>query len=184
MNGANPTGPARPGGHPNFLKTSRRGLTRALAALALLFLFPAQFLIPAWAHAQEADLFEKDTLVVQAAAGELRFRVEVAATPAARAQGLMGREYLAPDAGMLFDFKRDAPINMWMKNTLIPLDMLFIERGGRVISIAQQTEPLSLKHIPSGGVVRSVLEINGGAAKRLGIAVGDRVVHSMFPGSG
>ncbi len=168
---------------PNFPLISRRGFGHALAALAFLFLGPL-FLIPPAAHAQEAELFEKDTLVVRAAAGELRFRVEVAATAPARSRGLMHREYLAPDAGMLFDFKRDAPINMWMKNTLIPLDMLFIDRNGKIVSIAQQTEPLSLRHIPSAGVVRSVLEINGGAALRLGIAVGDRVVHSMFSGGG
>jgi hypothetical protein len=81
---------------------------------------------------------------------------------------------------MLFDFKTDRPVAMWMRNTRIPLDMLFIARDGRVANIAERAVPFSEQTIPSAGPVRAVLELAGGTASRLGIKPGDRVVHPMF----
>lgn len=120
-------------------------------------------------------------LAIRTADGsEHRFTVELASTPEERAQGLMFRKALAPDAGMLFDFKELGPVAMWMKNTLIPLDMLFIARDGRIVRIAERTVPLSLTPIPSGEPVLAVLEVNSGTAARLGVRPGDRVVHPIL----
>ncbi len=111
---------------------------------------------------------------------QLAFHVELADTDEQRATGLMYRSRLAADAGMLFDFKRDLPVAMWMKNTFIPLDILFITADGRIAGIVQRTVPQSLATIASPGHVRAVLEVNGGTVERLGIAVDDRVHHPMF----
>lgn len=106
-----------------------------------------------------------------------RFKIEVATKPEERAQGLMFRRTLAPDAGMLFDFGRTDSVAMWMKNTYIPLDMLFITSGGSVVNIAQRAVPESLTAIPSAKPVRYVLEVPGGTASRLGLKAGDTVLY-------
>ena len=137
------------------------------------------------ALAEEGGLvtFETSELAIETARGERhRFRVEFAATHAQRAQGLMYRPSLAPDAGMLFDYGRETLVAMWMKNTFIPLDILFIAANGVIVNIAERTVPGSLASISSAGPVRAVLEINGGAAERLEIKPGDRVVHPIFRG--
>lgn len=108
------------------------------------------------------------------------FQVEVARNDADRAQGLMFRRSMAQEHGMLFDFGRVEPVAMWMQNTYIPLDMLFIRSDGTIARVAANTEPLSTRTIPSGEPVLAVLELNGGAAARLGIKVGDRVEHALF----
>jgi hypothetical protein len=108
------------------------------------------------------------------------FAVELAETDEQRARGLMFRKELPEGRGMLFDFKRETDVSMWMRNTYIPLDMIFIRGDGRILRIAENTEPLSERIIPSGGPVRAVLEVIGGTAKKLGIATGDRVAHAMF----
>ncbi|MFN7054911.1 DUF192 domain-containing protein [Hyphomonas sp.] len=113
-----------------------------------------------------------------------RFTVEVADTPDAVQQGLMFREELAPDAGMLFDFGVTRPASMWMKNTLIPLDMLFIKEDGQVVAIARNAQPHSLRSISPGVPVRGVLEIPGGRAQELGIQPGDRIIHPVFGNTG
>jgi uncharacterized membrane protein (UPF0127 family) len=120
------------------------------------------------------------TLTIVTGSGTHRFNVEVADTPERRAVGLMHRPSMAGNAGMLFDFKTDAPVTMWMRNTRIPLDMLFIARDGRIVNIAERTVPFSEASIPSKGPVRAVLELNGGTSARLGIKPGDRVTHPMF----
>lgn len=109
-----------------------------------------------------------------------RYKVEVAATPVARAQGLMFRRKLAPRAGMLFDFGRDEIARMWMKNTFIPLDMVFAGRDGTVRGIVRNARPRSLDTISSRVPVRAVLELNGGEAGRIGLASGDRIRHPVF----
>ncbi|HEY5412329.1 MAG TPA: DUF192 domain-containing protein, partial [Caulobacteraceae bacterium] len=91
-----------------------------------------------------------------------RFRVEIADNAASRARGLMFRRSLAPDAGMLFDFKTPQHVSFWMKNTLIPLDILFLDKDGYIINLAVNAPPLSQTNIPSGGAVLGVLEIGGG----------------------
>ncbi|HEY5796693.1 MAG TPA: DUF192 domain-containing protein [Bosea sp. (in: a-proteobacteria)] len=108
------------------------------------------------------------------------FQVEVMRTGEQRARGLMHRRYLPADRGMLFDFQRVEPVAMWMENTYIPLDMLFIRADGTIARIAENTEPLSQRTIPSGEPVLSVLEINGGVSRTLGIKPGDRVEHTLF----
>lgn len=109
-----------------------------------------------------------------------RYEVEVAATPAARAHGLMFRRELAPQAGMLFDFGRDEVARMWMKNTFIPLDMVFVGGDGTVRSIVRNAPPRSLDTISSRVPVRAVLELNGGESARIGLAPGDRIRHPVF----
>lgn len=108
------------------------------------------------------------------------FKIEMAVTPAQRSRGLMNRSELAPDAGMLFDYGTPRFVSFWMKDTLIPLDMIFIRNDGRIARIAKRTIPLSLAAVPSGEPVRAVLEVIGGTADRLGIVPGDTVIHPIF----
>lgn len=124
-----------------------------------------------------------DELVIEADGVRHVFQIELADEPAERERGLMFRNKLAPDAGMLFDFGRSEPVYMWMKNTYIPLDMLFIDTAGMVRRIEENTEPFSLKTIASGGQVRYVLELPGGTAGRLGLKPGAQVRHPAIPGS-
>jgi uncharacterized membrane protein (UPF0127 family) len=132
-----------------------------------------------------ADLqrFPISELTIISATGKHRFKVEVAETPAQMTQGLMFRRSLAPDAGMLFDYKEPTAATMWMRNTLIPLDMLFVDAQGRIVDIHQRAVPQSLDVIAAAAPVRAVIELNGGTAARLGIAPGDQVVHPIFGNS-
>ncbi|MCZ8181754.1 MAG: DUF192 domain-containing protein [Beijerinckiaceae bacterium] len=108
------------------------------------------------------------------------FNVEVARNDAQRARGLMFRQSMPQDQGMLFDFERDQLVTMWMKNTYLSLDMIFIFADGRVHRIESRTEPESEKMISSGVPVRAVLELNANVANRLGLKPGDRIIHPMF----
>lgn len=111
------------------------------------------------------------------------FTVEVANTPETRSRGLMFRRELPDGRGMLFDFgARETEVTMWMKNTYIPLDMIFIRANGLINHIAESTTPLSEATISSNGPVKGVLEVIGGTARRLGIAAGDRIEHPFFRG--
>jgi uncharacterized membrane protein (UPF0127 family) len=142
--------------------------TAALGALPQNSIFALR---PAFAQGQSAPVTLPSTpLAIQTSDGNThRFKVEVARSPDERSLGLMFRRTLAPDAGMLFDFGHSEPVAMWMKNTLIPLDMLFIGSDGTVVNIAQRTVPQSLTPIPAAKPVRFVLEVPGGTASRLGI---------------
>jgi uncharacterized protein len=108
------------------------------------------------------------------------FAVEMALTPEEQAKGLMFRRELPEGQGMLFDFQHEQPATFWMKNTYVPLDMIFIRADGTILRIAENTVPLSEALVPSGGPVRAVLEVVAGTARRLGIAPGDRVAHPIF----
>lgn len=108
------------------------------------------------------------------------FMVEMARNDAQRARGLMFRQSMPQDQGMLFDFERDQMVTMWMKNTYLSLDMIFILADGRVHRIESRTEPESERTISSGVPVRAVLELNANVANRLGLRQGDRIVHPMF----
>ena len=122
-----------------------------------------------------------ETLSIATQGGQKQsFRVEVARNDADRAQGLMFRRTMPADQGMLFDFGRVEPVSMWMQNTYLSLDMLFIRPDGTVARIAANTEPLSTRTIPSGEPVLAVLELNAGTAAKLEIRPGDRVEHSIF----
>lgn len=129
-----------------------------------------------------AHAAEESTLEIVTSDGVHVFTVEMARTDEERQKGLMFRKDLPEGRGMLFDFKPDQPVAMWMRNTYIPLDMLFINGDGTIRRIAENTEPLSETTIPSGGPVRGVLEVIGGTAKRLGIKAGDKVAHPLFSG--
>jgi len=119
-------------------------------------------------------------LVIATATAKHRFQIEVARTAEQRRTGLMFRRHLAPDAGMLFTFDPPQLVSMWMKNTILPLDMLFIDAQGRIVNIARNTTPFSLDTIASAGPVAAVLEVAGGTTEKLGIKAGDRVEHELF----
>jgi len=122
----------------------------------------------------------RETLEIASKTGVHAFSVEMATTEAEREKGLMYRKSLPEGQGMLFDFQRDQEVGFWMKNTYIPLDMIFIRGDGRILRIAENTEPLSERIVSSNGPVRAVLEVIGGTARKLGIAPGDRVAHPIF----
>ncbi|MCJ8139822.1 DUF192 domain-containing protein [Falsirhodobacter halotolerans] len=111
----------------------------------------------------------------------LRFHVEVADTVQSRAQGLMGRETMAQSAGMLFVYERPQPASFWMKNTLIPLDMVFTDETGTVRHVHSMAQPHDETPIPGGDEVLTVLEINGGLATKLGIEEGAMLRHPAIP---
>ena len=148
--------------------------SKALVISGLLLLFCA---VPSFG---EDGGFETSRLVVASAGGRHVFTVELAVSAAQRSQGLQNRRRLASDAGMLFDFEAAQPIFFWMKNTYLPLDIMFIADDGRIINIARDTTPLSPAKITSSGPARAVLEVNAGTAKRLGIEAGDSVEHPIF----
>lgn len=107
-------------------------------------------------------------------------QVEIADTEAERSQGLMCRRTMAPDHGMLFDFQSEKPVYFWMKNTILPLDMIFVASDGRIVAIAPNTTPFSVAPVGPGAPVQAVLELNAGRAAALGIAPGDRLKHRIF----
>jgi uncharacterized membrane protein (UPF0127 family) len=114
-------------------------------------------------------------LTIRSAGGEHRFTVEVAETAEQQERGLMFRRALGPDRGMIFPYDPPQEVAFWMKNTLIPLDMIFIRADGRIARIAANTTPRSLDPVPSGEPTAAVLEIRGGRAAELGIREGDLV---------
>ena len=147
----------------------KRFLVSGMAAFALILSAPAAL----------AEL-ETSPLTIESANGAHAFTVEIADEPEEITTGLMNRESMDPDAGMLFDFGQPREAAMWMKNTLIPLDMLFMDPQGKVIAIARETVPGSLRTVTPGVPVKSVLELNGGRAEELGIEPGDEVIHPIF----
>ena len=152
------------------LKISRRLFLSVLTLLGLsTLIFPTGLLA-----------FEKSTLKITTSMGEHVFNVELAVTEKQQVQGLMFRQSMDINAGMLFYYETVRQIQMWMKNTYIPLDMIFIDSRGKVINIVERTIPHSLSIISSGVRARAVLERNSGTASRLGIKEGDKVLHSIF----
>ena len=139
---------------------------------------PFAWILPG--RAQGLVTFPKSKLTIKTAKGAHKFDIEMAVSRAQQSQGLMYRRSLPADAGMLFDYRIPQRIMMWMKNTLIPLDMVFIGADGRVVNIVERTIPQSVATVSSKGKVRAVLEVNGGTASRLGIKPGDHVSHKIF----
>ena len=139
-------------------------------------------LLVGFAPAAYAQLqtFPNAELTIASASGPHKFTVEVATTPGQMEQGLMFRRSLAADAGMIFDYGVPSLAAMWMKNTLIPLDMLFVDQHGRIINIHERAVPGSLEPIAAAAPARAVIELNGGTAARLGIKPGDRVIFPIF----
>jgi uncharacterized protein len=140
----------------------------------------AAFILAAFSLSPALFAASTGTLEIASKTGVHSFTVEVMTNDEERARGLMYRRELPEGRGMLFDFKSEQPVSFWMKNTYIPLDMIFIRADGRILSIAENTEPLSERLVPSGGPVLGVLEVIGGTAKKLGIAPGDRVSYPIF----
>jgi len=124
----------------------------------------------------------RQILEIASKTGVHAFSVEIAETDAERQKGLMYRKDLPEGHGMLFDFHAEQEVGFWMQNTYIPLDMIFIRGDGRILRIAENTEPLSTRIIPSNGPVRAVLEVIAGTARKYGIAPGDRVASAIFNG--
>jgi uncharacterized protein len=149
---------------------------RSLAAASLALIVTLAF---AWTPVRA---FDRTSVEITTKTGVQVFTVEIADTEAAREKGLMFRKNLPPGQGMLFDFHREAPVGFWMKNTYIPLDMIFIRGNGRIANIAENAQPLSETVIPSDGPVLAVLEVAGGTARKLGIVPGDRVANPIFHG--
>lgn len=143
---------------------------------ALLFALPLA-IFPLVAHAGDCAL---DRIWLRQDGRQAQFRIRIADDEAARAQGLMFVENMPAAEGMLFLFERPQRAVFWMKNTLIPLDMLFLSARGEVVSLHERAEPLSEAHIDGGADVAAVLEINGGLARRLGLGVGAEAQHPAF----
>ncbi len=147
----------------------------------LNLLFIAFFLLPAThGRALEAPLSKIEPLTVATETDAVMFTVEIADTEELRTRGLMFRQRLPEDRGMLFDFEAPRPVSMWMKNTYIPLDMLFIREDGTIAYIAENTVPKSLDAIGVSEPVLAVLELAGGTSRKLGIRAGDTVYHRLF----
>jgi uncharacterized membrane protein (UPF0127 family) len=140
----------------------------AISILFLIFILQAQ--------AGPSGMVNSELTIVSSK-GEHRFQIEVARSPEEQERGLMYRQSLAPTAGMLFTYGNPRNIEMWMRNTYIPLDMIFIGADWRITRIAERTIPLSLITVASKGPVVAVLEVNAGTASRLGLRFGDRVVY-------
>lgn len=148
-------------------------LVRALTIAVLLGLFTL-------AARAELATFEVAPLTIDTKSGAQHFTVEMALTPPQQEQGLMFRRNLAADAGMLFVLAKTETATFWMKNTYIPLDMLFIAADGHIADIHERAVPMSETLIVSKKPVRAVLELNGGTVARLGIRIGDVVHHKAF----
>ena len=148
-------------------------LLKLIALVGCLFVLESR-------HAVSDTTFPQSEILIVSKSGEHKFLVDVATTMAQRQMGLMYREKMARNSGMMFDFGEEQLIAMWMKNTLIPLDMLFVDKTGKIVQIERATTPLSLETIASRRPAMSVIEINAGLTEELGISEGDQVMHNIF----
>ncbi len=148
---------------------------KALFLALIVFAFAAPPL-----YAQSAS-FERDELKIVSGDQSYKFNIELAVTPAQQEQGLMFRTTMAPDAGMLFLYDNPHILTMWMKNTILPLDMVFFGADGRIIHLVKRAVPQSLSIISSGEAARAVLELNAGTIERLHLKLGDRIDYPSFP---
>jgi uncharacterized protein len=160
-------------------------MTGAASAALVSFLMASGFLLASLVvsgvktSAAQAPL-KQEQLTLVTATGDVTISVEIALTSEQKAKGLMFRKSLDDRAGMLFPYGQPQEITMWMKNTYIPLDMVFIRGDGTIHRIEAMTEPFSEATVASQGAVAAVLELNGGAAARLGVKAGDKVGHATF----
>lgn len=152
---------------------SRSGFPPVFGAL-----LPALFLFMAIVGARAEASLER--LAIVTSTGTYEFRVEVADKPSERAKGLMYRKSMPEDQGMLFDFHVEGPVMMWMKNTYLPLDMIFVSRQGVVTKVAANTVPMSEEVISSAGPACAVIELNAGTAEKIGLKAGDQIRHPAF----
>ena len=147
------------------------------AWIALVF---ALSIIPGGEITGPQPILPQSPLVIETQRGPARFTIELAETPIQQQRGLMFRPTLAPDAGMLFVYGDERPRSFWMKNTPLPLDILFVKANGTIVRIAANAKPFSEDPIPSREPVGAVLEIPGGRAAQLGVSVGNKVRHPVF----
>jgi uncharacterized membrane protein (UPF0127 family) len=159
------------------LAAERSPMGRRFGFLLALILMAAPVLAP-----ERSSAAEQGTLEIATKTGVRVFSVELAVTDEERAKGLMFRKEVPEGYGMLFDFKKEQLVTMWMKNTYVSLDMIFISDNGRIARIAERTTPESENIISSGSQVRAVLEVVAGTAKKMGIAAGDKVAYPIFTG--
>jgi uncharacterized membrane protein (UPF0127 family) len=150
---------------------------RRFSFVVALALLAAPFLL-----LERAGAAEQGTLEIATKTGVRVFSIELAVTDEERAKGLMFRKEVPEGYGMLFDFKKEQQVSMWMKNTLVSLDMIFISDNGRIARVAERTTPESEAIISSGQPVRAVLEVVAGTARKMGIAAGDKVAYPIFGG--
>jgi uncharacterized membrane protein (UPF0127 family) len=151
--------------------------------LSLKFLLAAMMAVPAAcqpaanpvALEQSAAGLDQVPLTIASGGKSHRFTVEVARTLEQQQTGMMNRNTLAPDRGMIFPYDPPQAVAFWMSNTLIPLDMIFISPGGKILRIEDSAVPLSLDQVPSGGPIEAVLELAGGRSAELGLKPGDQV---------
>lgn len=148
---------------------------------AILALVPAVLLGIAASASADAPL---QRLEIDTASGAHVFKVELMSTDAEREHGLMFRKSLARDRGMLFDFHRQQPVVFWMKDTLVPLDMIFVAQDGHVVSVKHDAKPMDETLIQSGAPTLGVIEVNAGVADAIGLKVGDTVKHPIFHDAG
>lgn len=160
-----------------FSQASIKSIFCLSQALLFLFITTVSFAQP---KHDPAAVFPVEKLEIVTSNGSFRFSVEIADESEERSRGLMFRETMLPTHGMLFDFGETAPIMMWMKNTPLSLDMLFIKEDGTIARIADNTTPFSTAIISSGEPVSHVLELNAGIARQIGAKPGDRVLHAFF----
>jgi uncharacterized membrane protein (UPF0127 family) len=171
-----------------FCRLGKQALTAGLALRVLIALLAAISLIqagscfsPARAGAEMLGLVSKlEALEIVTSSGAHKFSVEVMRSEKQRERGLMFRRTLPQDQGMLFIFPFEQPVAMWMKNTYLPLDLIFIAASGKVVGLAENAEPLSEKIIPSVRPVYAVLEVNAGTAARIGLRIGDTIRYSSL----
>jgi uncharacterized protein len=145
-------------------------IQRLMLACALMLISAATF----------AANLPRDVLLVETGSSQYRFEVEIADDAAERAEGLMYRQTLADNAGMLFLYPKPQPVDFWMKNTPLSLDIVFVRPDGTIARIAANTTPMSEDMIPSGEPVLAVLEVKAGIMRQLGIAVGDRLRNPKY----
>jgi uncharacterized protein len=158
-----------------------KGPTIALSLQAVIVAFFLAGAIPLAAETgQGAAQQGLETLQLVTASGPHELSVEVMRTAEQRQRGLMFRRFLPQNRGMLFLFEAERPVAMWMKNTYLPLDMVFIGKTGRVVGLAENVEPLSEKIIPSGAPTYAVLELNAGVAAKIGLRIGDALRYPAF----
>ncbi len=152
---------------------TRRGITRAFLSfvcfIGVAFTFPAT-----------ADPGAVEQLQIVTATGIHDLSVEIARTAEEQEKGLMFRRSLPENGGMLFDLQSEQEVSMWMKNTFIPLDILFVSYDGRIVSVAPEAQPMSEAIISSRAPAAAVIEVNAGMAKKLAVEVGDLVRHPIF----
>ena len=155
-------------------------MTRVSSLLVVLLLWSPGAMASALPHRLPVE-----KVIIETRSGPRQFKMEIAADPATRENGLMHRKHLARDAGMLFDFGKPMMAAFWMKDTPLPLDMLFVRADGTISTVAANAVPFSTAEIVSAEPIRVVIEINGGMAQLLGISPGDRVrANAIFRSAG